>query len=242
MRGTVPLGNPSFSIKGSIPDPPLTCAQFFTIHLEKNGIRAANPATSMRLLALEDKTPPAARTDIYTHQSAPLSKIVQSTNFHSINLHAEALLKAIDLKKSGRGTTKGGAAAILALVRSFGINLTGLHIADGSGLSRLNGATPRQLAYILKSFHNGPHREIYSASLPVAGETGTLKYITGGTPAAGRIRAKSGTLERVKCYAGYADARSGQRYAFAIMVNNFTGDYDPIKQGIETIMTAIVGL
>ena len=242
LRGTIPMGRSSFSIKGSMPDPALTCAQFFSAHLEENGIRTARPATTMRRLALEKKAPSAGRTDIFTHRSAPLSKIVQSTNFYSINLHAEALLNAIGQKTSGRGTSKLGAAANLRLVKSLGINTTGLHIADGSGLSRLNGVTPRQLTYILKAFHNGEHGTIYLASLPVAGKSGTLKYITGGTPAAGRIRAKSGTLERVKCYVGFADARSGKRYAFAIMVNNFTGDYYSIKKGIERIMTAIVGL
>ncbi len=115
-----------------------------------------------------------------------------------------------------------------------------MHIADGSGLSRLNGVTPRQFAYFLKSIHNGEHGESFLRTLPVAGESGTLKYIAGGTPAAGRIHAKSGTLERTKCYVGYADARSGKRYAFAIMVNNFTGDYYPIRKGIERIMTALV--
>jgi D-alanyl-D-alanine carboxypeptidase/D-alanyl-D-alanine-endopeptidase (penicillin-binding protein 4) len=242
LRGTVPAGRSSFSIRGSMPDPALTCAQFFQDYLAEHGIEATRPATTMRRLALEEKRPDGERKDLFVHRSEPLSKLALDTNYRSINLHAECLLRAIALKQTGAGTINGGIAANLKLVASLGINTTGMHIADGSGLSRLNGVTPRQFAYFLKSVLNGEHGESFLRTLPVAGESGTLKYIAGGTPAAGRIHAKSGTLERTKCYVGYADARSGKRYAFAIMVNNFTGDYYTIRKGIERIMTALVSL
>lgn len=242
LRGSIPAGRRGFSIKGSMPDPTRTCAQFFDSHLEAHGVPTAGEATTMRRLAIEKQAPTDKRTDIYVHESAPLSELVVSTNHLSINLHAETLLRAVALKKTGLGTIKAGAETNLKFVASLGISTTGLHIADGSGLSRLNGVTPRQFAYILKGYHNSEHRDAFVKSLPIAGKTGTLKYIAGGTPAAGRIRAKSGTLERTKCYVGYVDANSGKTYSFAIMVNNFTGDYYPIKKGIEKIMTAMVGL
>ena len=242
LRGTIPAGNSSFSIRGSMPDPALTCAQFFQDYLEGHGITTSRPATTMRRLALEEQAPTGERADLAVHQSEPLSELARDTNYRSINLHAECLLRAIALKETGSGTIKGGIAANQKLIASFGINTTGLHIADGSGLSRLNGVTPRQFVYLLRSVHNGKHGEEFLRTLPVTGESGTLKYIAGGTPSAGHIHAKSGTLERTKCYVGYADSRSGKRYAFAIMVNNFTGDYYQIRKGIEKIMTALVML
>ena len=242
LRGTIPLGKPGFSIKGSMPDPPLTFARFFSTHLESTGISCVHPATTMRILALEDQNPTAERTDIYHHESAPLSEIALSTNHLSINLHAEALVKAIAHKRRGVGSTKAGAEEMEKFVASMGIRTNGLHIADGSGLSRLNGATPRQFVYILKGIHNSEHGDVFFRSLPIAGKTGTLKYIGSGTAASGRIHAKSGTLERIKCYVGFADSTSGKRYTFAIMVNNFTGSYYPIKKAIERTMGAIATL
>jgi len=242
LRGTIPLGRPGFSIRGSMPDPALTCSQFFAAHLEKAGIQSAQPATTMRLLELADQTPKADRINLHTHESAPLSEIAHSTNHLSINLYAEALLKAVAYKRRGVGSTKRGTEELTNFVGSLGIKTTGLHIADGSGLSRLNGVTPRQFVYLLKGIQKGEQGDEFLRTLPVAGKSGTLKYIGGGTAAAGRIRAKSGTLERIKCYVGYADSTSGERYAFAIMVNNFTGSYYPIKSGIERIMAAIATL
>jgi D-alanyl-D-alanine carboxypeptidase/D-alanyl-D-alanine-endopeptidase (penicillin-binding protein 4) len=107
---------------------------------------------------------------------------------------------------------------------------------DGSGLSRLNLITPRQMVYLLKAANSDAHAEIFRNSLPVAGESGTLKNVAKGTAAVGRVRAKSGTIDRVKCYAGYVDARSGTRYAFAIMVNNYAKTYGDVKPGIVSIM------
>ena len=186
LRGTIPKGRSGFSIKGSIPDPALTCAQFFNTHLEKHGLATSNPATTMRRLDMAKTPPKTERQDIYTHLSKPLSELIRSTNHFSINLHAESFLRAVALKETGRGDIKAGAATNLKLVGSFGVNTTGLYIADGSGLSRLNGVTPRQFVYILKGFHNGEHGKTFVKSLPIAGKSGTMKYIAGGTPAAGR--------------------------------------------------------
>ena len=242
LRGTIPAGGKSFSIRGSMPDPALTCAQYFQEFLEGQGIAVARPATTVRRLRAGGGSLPVARRDLHTHLSEPLSKLALDTNHRSINLHAECLLRAVALEESGTGSIRAGIDACRRMITSYGISTAGLHIADGSGLSRLNGVTPRQFAYLLKSISEGEHGAAFLRTLPVAGKSGTLKYIAGGTPAAGRIQAKSGTLERIKCYVGYADSVSGRRYAFAIMVNNFAGDYYPVRKGIERIMTALVRL
>jgi len=242
LRGTIPAGSSRFSIRGSMPDPALTCAQFFHDYLTENGMAVARPATTLRRLVAADSAPSSERRELHVHLSEPVRKLALDTNHRSINLHAECLLRAVALKETGTGTIGAGIDASRRLFASFGIDTTGLHIADGSGLSRLNGVTPRQFAYLLKSIHNGEHSETFLRTLPVSGQSGTLKYISGGTPAAGRIRAKSGTLERIKCYVGYADSQSGKRYAFAIMANNFAGDYYPVRKGIERIMSALVRL
>ncbi|MGI9239828.1 MAG: D-alanyl-D-alanine carboxypeptidase/D-alanyl-D-alanine endopeptidase [Verrucomicrobiales bacterium] len=239
LRGTIPAGGKSFSIRGSMPDPALTCAQYFQEFVEGQGIAVAKPATTVRRIRSAGGALPATRRDLHAHLSEPLSKLALDTNHRSINLHAECLLRAVALEESGTGSIRAGIEASRRMIASYGISTAGLHIADGSGLSRLNGVTPRQFAYLLKSISESEHGDVFLRTLPVAGKSGTLKYIGGGTPAAGRIQAKSGTLERIKCYVGYVDSLSGRRYAFAIMANNFVGDYYPVRKGIERIMTAL---
>ena len=92
------------------------------------------------------------------------------------------------------------------------------------------------MVYFLKAADNDAHADVFRRSLPVAGQSGTLKNVAKGTAAVGRIRAKSGTIDRVKCYAGYVDSRSGTRYAFAIMVNNYAKRYADVKPGIVSVM------
>ena len=96
-------------------------------------------------------------------------------------------------------------------------------MADGCGLSRTNTVTARQLTLILYHAAKSPHFAAFEKSLPVVGRSGTVRSIAKGTSGEGRILAKSGSIERVKTYCGYLRAKSGKRYAFAILVNQFNG-------------------
>ena len=105
--------------------------------------------------------------------------------------------------------------------KSQGVDLTGMVIHDGSGLSPRNSVTPRQLAHILKLAQQHETGTLFEKSLPLAGRSGTLISFGNGRTLEGRVRAKSGGMSRVRTYAGYLTKRSGQRYAFALMTNNF---------------------
>ena len=120
--------------------------------------------------------------------------------------------------------------------------MTGFFMGDGCGLSRADTVTPRQMALMLYYAAKGEHYDAFYSSLPTAGQSGTLKSIGGGSAADGRVRAKSGTIDRVRNYAGYVNARSGKRYAFAIFINNYTGDLGSVKSKIVRIWSEMVGL
>ena len=79
----------------------------------------------------------------------------------------------------------------------------------------------------------------FKSSLPVAGKTGTMKSMCVGTSAHGNLRAKSGTMSRVKSYAGYVTSKSGRNLAFAIIVNNHTCSHKELKKKIEQLMIAM---
>ncbi|MFT4638416.1 MAG: D-alanyl-D-alanine carboxypeptidase/D-alanyl-D-alanine-endopeptidase (penicillin-binding protein 4) [Verrucomicrobiales bacterium] len=230
LRGSIPASG-TFTIKGALPEPALTCAQLFHAHLKKQGIQISEDPSTQRM---DPAT--GALTEIHAHTSKPLSNLLQRMNHKSINLFAETILRRVGKAQGNVGSTQAGVNAVNAYFTKHGIRTEGFAMNDGSGLSRLNLITPRQMVYLLKAANSDAHAEIFRNSLPVAGESGTLKNVAKGTAAVGRVRAKSGTIDRVKCYAGYVDARSGTRYAFAIMVNNYAKTYGDVKPGIVSIM------
>lgn len=84
--------------------------------------------------------------------------------------------------------------------------------------------------------------DTFYKSLPVVGQSGTVSSIGRGSAAEGAIRAKSGTLDRIRNYSGYVNARSGKRYAFTIFVNNYTDDLYSVKSKIVRIWNKMVAL
>lgn len=236
LRGSIPKQSGTFSIKAAIPDPAYFCAFRLDAFLKAKGITAKGEATTARRGNFDAR---GTRVDLQSHLAEPLGDLIRPVNHESLNLDAEALLNAIGAKASGEGSAVAGAKAVTAFLKSKGIDTTGFDMVDGCGLARGNAVTPNQLTASLTLFHTLTGAEKFRASLPIAGRSGTLKSIGGGTSAEGRIRAKSGTVSRVKCYAGYVDCRSGTKAAFAIMVHQYTGEYAPIQSGITSIMARL---
>ena len=234
LRGSIPKQSKAFSIKGAFPDPAYVCSDKLAAHLLKNGVEVGGGGTTVRRAGFESK---GERHALHTHRSVPLVDLVQPVNHKSLNLDAEALLKAIGRKRFGNGTTTDGAMAVIGYLKREGVDTSGFDMTDGCGLSRGNAVSPNQLTAALSLFSR--QGESLRKSLPIAGRSGTLKAIGGGTPAEGRVRAKSGTVHRTKCYAGYVDCRSGRKAAFAVMVNRYTGSYPPIKAGLTAILARL---
>lgn len=244
LRGTVPMGD-TFSIKGSIPDPALFTAQCLRNALLADSIGITGKATTLRHLTMEGKPAPANKTALYTHQSPPLKDIIYWLNKKSINLYAEHLVKMIGQTLLKDGSNEGGTKAIAEFWKGKGIAVDGLHMNDGSGLSRYNGVTPNQLASILRSNVAEPWFQDFFNSLPVAGLAtcpGTLKNMCRGTAAEGHVWAKSGYISRVRTYAGYVATQSGRRLSFAMMANNYTCTNAQAKDFLEGLMVKMAEL
>jgi D-alanyl-D-alanine carboxypeptidase/D-alanyl-D-alanine-endopeptidase (penicillin-binding protein 4) len=92
-------------------------------------------------------------------------------------------------------------------------------VVDGSGLSRANSVSPRAVGRLLLSVENEPWFDALYRSLPLAGVSGTLHKRMRGTTAAGRCRAKTGTLIGVSALAGYCRSASDHRIVFALLMN-----------------------
>lgn len=241
LRGTVPAGTGSFTIKGALPDPAFFCARAFTQHLNENGIEIAGVPTTIRRLRIEDRTV-ATRKEIHAEESEPLRSIAFETNMKSNNLQAESVHRMIGVTLADEGTTKASSDAVKEFWSEKGVDMRGFHMGDGCGLARANTITPRQMAMILYYAAKGEHFDSFYDSLPVAGRSGTLRSIGGGSAAEGRIVAKSGTIDRVRNYSGYVNARSGKRYAFALFMNNYSGESWEVKSQIVRVWNRMVSL
>jgi serine-type D-Ala-D-Ala carboxypeptidase/endopeptidase (penicillin-binding protein 4) len=189
-RGTLGADLGVTRVRAALPDPALYCAQQFTWHLRNRGINVSGEATTSRRQTLAGEAPPvfAACGHLLTTRSAPLAEMLVPINHHSLNLDTECLCRTL-----GHGSTARGAKAVQTYLAEHGLPLRGVELSDGSGLSRLNMVTPRLLTEAVAHFSTGAHGDVFLASLPVAGHEGTLRRVGLGTPAAGRIRAKSGS-------------------------------------------------
>lgn len=165
------------------------------------GTRAAAPENAVELARV---------------QSAPLRDLTRATNVPSDNYIAEMLLKGLGDRFGVLGTTGAGAAVARDTLDDFGIRP---RIVDGSGLSRANRTTPRQVVRLLERMASQESGTAFRTSMALAGSTGTIQRRMRGTAAAGNCRAKTGTLNGVSALAGYCEARDGGDVAFAILMS-----------------------
>ena len=157
---------------------------------------------------------------IAVRRSAPLADIVSFINHRSHNLSAELVLRSVGRVRGGEGSFARGAHLVAQyLVSTLGITSDNVRVTDGSGLSVLDETTPRALVQLLVQARRGrrPEGPSFYSSIPVMG-TGAGRRLS-GSAAAGRIRAKTGTLNGVSALAGYVRTADNEELAFSIMVN-----------------------
>jgi D-alanyl-D-alanine carboxypeptidase/D-alanyl-D-alanine-endopeptidase (penicillin-binding protein 4) len=176
-------------------------------------LRAAGVRVPARIALA--RTPPGAER-VATISSPTLSQIVNTTDVYSDNFFAEMLIKLLGARKGSRGSTAAGAAVVAAFARAHG---SGIHAVDGSGLTRSNRASPRQVVNLLRSVRREPVGEVFIHDLALAGREGTVDGRMRGTAAYGRCRTKTGTLTGVSNLSGYCFNRSGKTMIFSILMN-----------------------
>jgi len=160
--------------------------------------------------------PPAAQ-EIARVASPTMRDLVEMTNGPSDNFTAEMLFKALGAQFGGGGTHAAGQDVVRSEMKGLGLNPS---ISDGSGLSRSNHTTPRQVVRLFQMMAQRPDEGMaLRASLAVAGRSGTLTRRMRGTPAERSCRAKTGTLNGVSALAGICVTDAGDDVAFAFLLN-----------------------
>lgn len=237
LRGTIPAGKSSFLLKGANFHPEKTFANELTSYFNSNGIELNSDIIYLDFRSKIDTN--AERTLIATYFSPTFHTLASFTNKTSHNMFAESFLKELGRQRFGVGSYWSGVRAIDISLARMGIPQSEIINVDGSGLSRLNLTTPflfcKFFSYLSKSnsFQN------FYKSLPEAAESGTISRMFKGSVAARNLRAKSGSIERVRSYGGYVTNRKGKLLTFAILVNNFTEKQSTIVAQLEKLMIAI---
>jgi serine-type D-Ala-D-Ala carboxypeptidase/endopeptidase (penicillin-binding protein 4) len=231
FRGTIPKGRADFVVKASMPNPPLVLAGEFRSKMASRGM-------ALKGATVFEKAKPG-NTVLTETLSPPLREIIRVTNYESVNLFAEHLLKQLAWRKTGVGTTKDGCEFIVSFWGDKGMEKDGFFMADGSGLSRFDGITARQMCFILNYMKTkSAYSDEFVKSLPTAGN-GTLSGFNPEYFPNGCLRAKSGSMTRVRCYAGYLTTAGGRQLSFAVMLNNFSCTMKEATHKIEELLVEI---
>lgn len=240
VRGTLPKAKSDFIIKGAIPDPAFYLAWYFNNEIKKAGIGVKGEPTTDRLLKNAGDSLNSVRKNLDVYHSPNLINIVDIVNKKSINLFAEHLFNEIAFKISGLGTNTEAIKVVTDYWKSKGMDTEGFYIYDGSGLSRYNSITARQLVFVLNYMSNkSKNFADFYATLPVAGKSGTLKSIGQNTSANGAVTAKSGSIGRVRAYAGYVNTKSGRTLAFSMNVANYNCTSPKVRDKLTALMVAM---
>ena len=228
VSGQLRVGSEPEPVYAAVVEPTENFIREFKRILETKGIRVLKT----RIVSNSQyNLPELARVE-----SPPISELIQTVNLESNNVFAEALLRTLGVQEPSLDAVETGLTAIKKILKKLGVEPESYIIVDGSGLSRQNLVSPEALTQTLLGMANLPLFEIYQKSLPVAGETGTLKWRFRDTTAAGIVYAKTGTLTGVSALAGYIYPPHYQPLVFSILVNHSNLSTSELRKAIDEIV------
>ncbi|HWZ26551.1 MAG TPA: D-alanyl-D-alanine carboxypeptidase/D-alanyl-D-alanine-endopeptidase [Verrucomicrobiae bacterium] len=237
VRGTLPERSAPRKLVLAIEEPALHAATLLKALLEQRGVEVSGGVRARHeAITVEGITP----TVLADHVSVPLGDSVKLVNKISQNLHTEVLLRTA-MRQAGAWNSFDDVTKFAAdFYAQMGIAPQDMIQTDGSGLSRHDMVTPRAMLTLLRYAQTRPWFESFFASLPVAGVDGTLEERMKNTPAAGRVHAKTGSVEHVRSMSGFADTAGGRRLAFSFMTNNEYGKNHETTDAMNGLCLAMI--
>ncbi|WP_349637067.1 D-alanyl-D-alanine carboxypeptidase/D-alanyl-D-alanine-endopeptidase [Streptomyces sp. RerS4] len=233
---TADEGRPDDSVSGPVArseDPSKDTARAFAALLRDRGIKVTGEPARAKA--------PAGAQPLAATQSTPVAGLVERMLTHSDNDIAEALARQVAVTAGAPASFEGAEKAVADKLASLGVDVTGSRFADGSGLNRADKVTPRLLTGLLTKAADPRHPELRPVltGLPVAGFTGTLRARNAGaSPAAGLLRAKTGTLSGVNSLSGTVVDPAGRLLAFAFLTAG-APDGPTAEKGLDRLAAAV---
>lgn len=229
LVGSVPSNRQTFGVRGDMSNPGLILVRDLTNVLRQSGIEV--DSTEQYLSEKPMHAP--QRTLLFNHESEPLSEIIRHTEQESDNLYAEMLFRIFGSKYSLPCTIHNAADFMREYWKNRGVSFHSGKILDGCGLAPQEVISPSMYVQLLRYMYGSKHKDVFLASLPCSGESGTLSSFLRDTPLHGKVCAKSGTIGGTKNYAGYIFLPDGRVWVFAVMVNSANCKTRKIQRVIE---------
>ncbi|MBO0513011.1 D-alanyl-D-alanine carboxypeptidase/D-alanyl-D-alanine endopeptidase [Streptomyces beijiangensis] len=219
VTGSVPVGSAAASSWISVWEPTGYATNVFAHALADHGVKVVG---SVRL----GKATPKQAKAVAAHPSMPLKDLLTPFLKLSNNNHAEVLVKTVGYEVKGSGTWSAGLSAISDYLRTLGVDPAALRQVDGSGLSRMDVVSPAQFTQLLVAVRHKPWFQDWYDALPIACVAdrmtgGTLRSRMCGTPAAGNVHGKTGSLTGVSGLSGYVTDADGRELVFSVLSNNY---------------------
>ena len=243
IRGTFAVDRAAKRLDCANKFPEYTCAHYFYKYLTRKGITCSEGPSDTRMSVAHAAS---SLTLLGSTFSPSLDRIVFETNHASNNLYAETLLRTLGKELRQSACYDSAYVALNAVLKELAVDTSrGARIQDGSGLSRQNYVSADFFCRFLDAMMDSPAYDTFLASLPSPGGNGTLNYNMQGQPAGvrNRIKAKSGSMNGVRCYSGYIlpSSPSGQVIVFSIMTNNCTSPTWKVRPLLDKVMLALAG-
>ncbi len=236
VKGTLPAKSAPRKLVLAIEEPAQHAAVLLKRMLEDRGIRVGGVPRAQHVRT-ESSGEPIVLAE---HLSVPLGDAVKLINKISQNLHTEMLLRTAARQSGPWATTEDLMKVPTDFYATAGIVPGDVIQTDASGLSRHDLVTPRAIVTLLGFAQKQPWFGPYYASLPVAGQDGTLEDRMKNTPAAGRIHAKTGSVEHVRTLSGFAETPSGRRLIFSFLSNNQGGKSHEAADALTGLCVAML--
>ena len=208
------------TIQIALPDPAYLLGRDLRSALEKEKVVVKGEATTGKLLDEQNDTFGQRKKRIANHESPRMAEIAHWFNRVSINLYGEAMLKTI---AQGSSASQGIQALTTHWQQKLGIPAGELRFRDGSGLSPQNRITPNAMLRIMEHARKQPwFAEFYE-----------------GLPTINGMKMKSGTIGGVLGYTGYQKSANGQDVTFVLLVNNYHGSAQAMRQQMFKLLNVL---
>ncbi len=249
VSGGMPLGGSAYTNEVPVDNPACLFLAYFREALARHKIKVGGRLRTLSWRERQSHPAEFGRLDeLGSIESPPVSDLAREVEKPSQNLYADLLLAQVGERARTAEDPPDATSEELGIrelerfLKEAGVKRGDTIFEEGSGLSRDNLTTPRATVTLLSYMSRHRAAAAYLSALPIAGVDGTLRGRMKGTPAAGNVRAKTGSLRWTSSLSGYVTTAASERLAFSLMLNRFqnTGS-NPTHASLDAIAVLLAG-